>query len=119
MYFNSLASTGNVGVSDANHVYTLQFDNGRLAYADRTWLPDNGAEALPSIMDALTSLVDKGANSCRIEHTPTTSPDTKLNRVFVDCGQRGILLTYGTITVAGKAYSNNEVYERIGHYQNR
>lgn len=117
MLFNSLPSSGQVGVADANNAYTLRFDNGKLVYADRTWLPDDGSKALPSVMDALTSLIDQGANNCRIEHLPITSPDTKLNRVFIECGQRGILLTYGSVTLAGKTYSANEIYETIGRYQ--
>ncbi len=117
LHFNSFASSGQVGVSDANNVYNLHFDNGKLVYADRTWLPDDGSNALPSVMDAFTSLIDQGANSCRIEHLPITSPDKKLDRVIIECGQRGILLTYGTVMVAGKTYTANEIYESIGRYQ--
>ncbi len=88
LFFNSLPSSGQVSASDANNLYTLHFDNGKLVYADRTWLPDDGSKALPSVMDACTPLIDQGANSCRIQHLPITSPDKKLNRVFIECGQR-------------------------------
>ena len=80
MLFNPTASNGGVLVSDASNVYTLFFDKGKLAYADRNWLRDDESKALPSVLDALASLVDKGATNCRIAHAPISSPDTKLNR---------------------------------------
>jgi hypothetical protein len=100
----------------AKRVFTLKFEHDKLVYADRNWLSDE-AKALPSVMDALTALIDKGATSCTITDVPVSSPDTKMNRVFINCGNRGILLTYGTQNVAGQSFSNNAISESIGTFQ--
>jgi len=99
----------------AKRVFTLKFEHDKLVYADRNWLSDE-ANALPSVMDALAALIDKGATNCIIAHVPVSSPDTKVNRVLIDCGHRGILLTYGTQNVAGQSFSNNAISESIGTY---
>ena len=57
LHFDSSASRGQVIVLGANKLYSLHFDNAKLVYADREWFPNNGSEALPSVMDALASLV--------------------------------------------------------------
>ena len=107
----------NVIVVDAHNsrIFTLQFEHDKLVYADRNWLRDE-SKALPSVMDALAALIDKGATNCTIAHAPMTSPDSKMNRVFINCGQRGILLTYGSTTLVGQSYTDNAISERIGTY---
>jgi hypothetical protein len=119
MVFDSSASNGQVHAVDTQgkHLFTLLFENGKLVYADRNWLRDDGSNALPSVMDALASLVDQGATNCKIVHAPISTPDSKLNRVFIDCGERGILLTYGSGTFAGLTLTDNAVHERIGKYR--
>jgi len=111
------SSPNNVIVADlqAKRVFTLQFEHDKLVYADRNWLSDE-ANALPSVMDALAALIDKGATNCTIVHVPVSSPDTKMNRVVIDCGHRAIVLIYGTQNVAGQSYSNNAISESIGTY---
>ena len=107
----------NVIVVDAHNsrIFTLQFEHDKLVYADRNWLRDE-SKALPSVMDALAALIDKGATNCTIVHVPVSSPDTKMNRVVIDCGHRAIVLIYGTQNVAGQSYSNNAISESIGTY---
>src|ERR1700684_2707728 len=51
----------------AKRIYTLAFENNKLVFADRNWLQDESA-ALPSVMDALSSLIEKGAEKCTISH---------------------------------------------------
>ncbi|MDR3674437.1 MAG: hypothetical protein P4N24_03030 [Acidobacteriota bacterium] len=111
------SSPNNVIVADiqAKRVFTLQFVHDKLVYADRNWLHDESM-ALPSVMDALAALIDQGATNCTIAHAPMTSPDAKMNRVFINCGQRGILLTYGSTTIVGQSYTDNAISERIGTY---
>ena len=111
------SSPNSVVVADlqAKRVFTLQFEHDKLVYADRNWLRDE-SNALPSVMDALAALIDKGATNCTIAHEPLSSPDTKMNRVLIDCGNRGILLTYGTHNVAGQSYTDNNISEIIGTY---
>jgi hypothetical protein len=107
----------NVIVLDTHnqHIFTLQFEHDKLAYAERNWLRDE-SKALPSVMDALAALIDQGATNCTIAHDPITSPDGKLNRVFINCGQRGILLVYGSTSIVGKPFADNSISERIGIY---
>ena len=71
-------------------------------------------KALPTVMSALASLIDKGATQCTIEHAPISDPDMQLNRIFICCGLRGILLTHGNSKIAGTDYDQNDVYETIG-----
>jgi hypothetical protein len=110
-------SPNSVIVADiqTKRIFTLLFVHDKLVYADRNWLRDE-SKALPSVMDALTALIDQGATNCTISHAPITSPDAKMNRVFINCGQRGILLTYGSTTLAGDFYTDNAISERIGTY---
>jgi len=114
MNFNE-SSPNNVIVADlqAKRVFILLFVHDKLVYADRDWLRDE-SNALPSVMDALVALIDKGATNCTIAHAPLTSPDAKMNRVVINCGQRGIVLNYGSTTIAGQSYSGNAISESIG-----
>ena len=95
------------------HNYSLKFEDGKLVYADRDYLHSE-SEALPSVMDAFASLVQQGVTNCTIEHTPVASPDMKLNRISIDCGPRGVVLTYGPRLINGKSYTTSEIRERIG-----
>jgi hypothetical protein len=61
----------------------------------------------------LTSLVDQGATKCTIEHAPMSSPDVKVNRVFIDWGEREILLSHGSTNLG----SDRSVSERIGRFR--
>jgi hypothetical protein len=116
IYFDQ-ANPKTVLVADlqSKRVFRLQFEHDKLVYADRNWLSDE-ANALPSVMDALAALFDKGATNCTIVHVPVSSPDTKMNQVLIDCGQRGILLVSGSRTVAGQSYADNSIMEIIGTF---
>jgi hypothetical protein len=118
MIFNATENKGQVMVVETvgKGVYQLQFENSKLVYADRNWLRDE-SKALPSVMDALAALIDEGATNCTIAHQPMSSPDMKMNRIFINCGKRSILLTYGSQTIAGQPYTDNEISERIGEYR--
>jgi len=110
---NGKSGSDQVSVISGDRVYTLAFEGGKLVYADRNW-PHDSSSSLPTVIDALGSLADHGAASCRIEHSPISSPDTKTNRIFITCGHRGVLLTYGSVVSDGKTYNLNDVYETIG-----
>lgn len=96
----------------AKRIYTLKFNNGKLVYADRNWLSGT-SNVLTSVMDALSSLIDQGATKCTITHAPISSPTMKANRVFIDCGDRGILLSSGVFN----GMTDDNVSEIIGHYR--
>jgi hypothetical protein len=90
--------------------YALMFRDEKLSYATRNW-PYDKSNSLPTVMDALASLVDEGATKCIIEHAPLSSPGTKMDRVFINCGERGLLLSYGTIN----GLTDKSITETIGN----
>ena len=93
-----------------DHMYTTEFKNGRLVYADRDWYSKkSGSDAFQSTIAALGTIGDKNT-TCIISHAPVTDPDKMLNRVFIECGKRSFLLLENK--TEGKAYY--DVYERIG-----
>jgi hypothetical protein len=108
------SSPNNVIVADlrTKRLFLLMFENSRLVYAERDWLRDD-SDALPSVMDALTSLVDQGATTCTITHAPMSSPDVKVNRVLIICGERGIILSYGSTNLG----TDRSVMEVIGKHR--
>ena len=111
--FSDKLDSGGSGIAvdpRSKQIFTLKFENDRLVFADRDWLRES--DVLPSIVDALTSLIDQGASQCTVTHSPMSAPDKKVNRVLIDCGDRGLLLTYGT---EGN-FTTNMVSERIGRY---
>lgn len=112
------SDTGRVQVLDqfAKRLYSLRFENNKVVFAERNWLSDE-ANALSSVMDALTSLADQAASRCTIQHDPINKPEGKLNRVFITCGPRAILMTFGTMTIGGQSYSDDTVEERIGAFE--
>ncbi len=94
------------------HVYTVQFTGSRLTYADRSWTSTDG-EGLDAAIKALGALAQKGAASCSVAHAPVSEPDTTLDRVFVKCGQRGVLMIRGKASGIGDTY---DVSEFIGAF---
>jgi len=91
------------------HVYGVQFVSGQLSYADRSW-SHSYADALEAVIKALGSLSDNGATACKLSHSPLSDPDSSTDRIFVKCGQRGVLMYRGKINGI-EAY---EVEEFIG-----
>jgi len=95
-------------------LYSTQFKNGRLVFADRDWLPSkSGLDAFQTTLAALASISDsdkESVSACTINHQPLNSPDNQANRVFISCGKRSFLLMERRIK--GKSYY--DVMERIG-----
>jgi hypothetical protein len=87
------------------------FTNGKLTYADREWLSKDHND-VDAILGAFEALSSHSAASCKIQHTPMSEPDQKANRIFVDCGERGILIMSGSY----QGTSVRSVTERIGHF---
>lgn len=110
------SSPGNsVKIADPafKHVYMLQFTSGRLTYADRSWTSANGDD-LEAAIKALTALAQKGATSCNISHAPISEPDTATDRVFIMCGQRGVLMIRGRLSGIENFH---EVTEFVGMFR--
>lgn len=116
MIFGEGSGRGHYLVADnaGKTSYPLQFTNDKLSYAARNWMSDDPAKALQTVMDAMTSLVDRGAVKCELEHAPMNDPNMRVNRIFINCGLRGLLLTTGTAKIAGENYGQDEVSEFIG-----
>lgn len=110
-------SATSVEVADPTfkHVYTVQFTGQRLTYADRSWLSEN-IDGLDAAIKALGALAQKGPTSCSISYAPITEPDTATDRVFVKCGQRGVLMFKGKLAGIDNMH---EVSEFIGVFNAR
>jgi len=91
--------------------HILRFKGSRLAFADREWITNYNADTVDAVIGALGELAEKAKNeSCYVNHSPISSPDSSSNRVFVSCGQRSVLIGKGTIM--GHTYET--ISERIG-----
>lgn len=88
----------------------LQFENGRLSFADRYWTTyDNDiAEAL---FGAVHTLNEQGYSNCVVTADIKSNPDSTSHRVWIDCGSKTVLLLRTTIT---GGQPNNMVYEELG-----
>jgi hypothetical protein len=75
--------------------YNVHFRDNRLVYADREWYA-KGADAFQSTMAALGSLADRQTFplSCIISHEPKRDPNWNMDRIFVLCGERSVLLIH-------------------------
>jgi hypothetical protein len=112
IFFDKPDSNGNVIAVDPHfeRTYFLHFENNKLSLADQNWLHDD-SDGLTSVMDALESLVDKGASRCTIGHAHSIpSPGMKVTRVFIDCGERSLILESGSANGG-----ENGVFESIGN----
>jgi hypothetical protein len=98
-------------VTLGDEAHSFQFTNDRLAYADNEWYSAN-TEDIDAVLGALGALADKNASRpCSIFHQPISKPDAILNRVFIVCGDRSVLIANGKLF--GKAAM--DISERIGN----
>jgi hypothetical protein len=95
--------------------YSVGFKGGRLVYADREW-PSSGSGELDAVLRAMAALASHGTTSCSIIHAPISKPDGSLNRIFIDCGERSVLLAKGTFEASGENRFVT-ISERIGEPQ--
>jgi hypothetical protein len=91
-------------------LHDLHFENGRLVYADLQWYNSN-TEEMDAVLGALGALADKTkSRPCSMSHEPLSKPDTALDRIFIFCGDRSVLIARGKFL--GKPVM--DVSERIG-----
>lgn len=90
---------------------TMQFTQGRLTFANREWTGSGGSE-MNAVVGALGTLGGCGGSQCVVQNALLAEPEQKVERVFVTCGMRSILIMAGTAN--GKVVSS--VAERIGHF---
>jgi hypothetical protein len=88
---------------------TLQFTDGSLTFADREWTTgyNDLGEALFGVVNSLNS---EGFSSCSIRADTHSSPDIIAQRVWINCGEKTIVLIRRSMT--GKTYTS--VMEQLG-----
>ena len=96
-------------VSDRS-TYSVAFRDGKLIFADRAWA-SSASDELGTVISALASLASHDAHSCTIIYAPLNNPDNSAERVFIDCGERSVLLAKSKISGFGNAMT---ITERIG-----
>ncbi|MGC1902326.1 MAG: hypothetical protein WA715_00735 [Candidatus Acidiferrum sp.] len=90
---------------------SLQFTDGRLSFADRTWstTEDDIAESLFGVVNSFNA---EGYSACKISADISSSPASMAQRVWIDCGEKTILVMVDQPSSSGKGYS--WVSERLG-----
>lgn len=81
------------------NVYFIAFTAGRLSYAERSWLDEK--DPLASVIEAVNSLTAGRPRECSVTYSPASSPGASSNRVFIDCGNRSLLLMRGEYEMSG------------------
>lgn len=100
-----------VAVSDKK-AHTFHITNGRLDFADVGWYQGDG-DIINAVLGALGALADKTNTPCLVEHQPISKPNQTVNRVFISCGERSVLILNGKLDGATML----DVSERIGNFQ--
>jgi hypothetical protein len=88
---------------------SMQFTNGHLSFADRTWSATND-DIAESLFGVVSSFNSEGYSSCKVTANTNTSPNITHQNVWIDCGEKTILVT--RISMYGKLY--RWVSERLG-----
>jgi hypothetical protein len=102
---------GTILFVSTKHVYTTQFQDDHLTYADREWYSsETDLDAFQTAIVAMGALSDKNSSPCTIVNQPLNTPSTQATRIFLWCGKRSLLLV--DMKMSGKHYYS--VQERIG-----
>jgi hypothetical protein len=118
---HALKDAGLTNAPDAGGLYmvvgsgsmaSVSFTNGKLSFADREWVSEDKND-VDAMLGALEALSSRGVSNCNIQHAPITSPNQRANRIFINCGERGVMLMRGSFQNLGIV---NSVTERIGHF---
>ncbi|MFZ0739297.1 MAG: hypothetical protein WAM96_19530 [Candidatus Acidiferrales bacterium] len=95
---------------NSREFHDMRFKSGRLVFADLEWYSSN-SEEIGAVVGALGALADKTkSRPCFLSHEPLSTPDTSLERIFIFCRERSVLIASGK--VLGKP--TVDVSERIG-----
>ena len=96
-------------VLNGERVYIVKFTAGRLSYADRDWMGKD-AHSIDAVIGALGALAQYHGSPCELSHDPLAQPELSVDRIFISCGKRSVLI------IKGKFQGNDtvDVYERIG-----
>jgi hypothetical protein len=93
----------------------VRFKNDRLIFASIDWLRSN-TDDMDGVVGAFVALAGKttsrlaGNTPCFISHEPQTTPDSRIDRVWISCGRRSLFIMNGTMN----GQKIERVAERIG-----
>jgi hypothetical protein len=90
-------------------VSSLQFENGRLSFADRTWHSKDN-DIVDALFNAVMYFNNDGHSLCSVSADTVPDPQESYERVWIRCGNKSILVVKGTIQ--GKTFE--EVDEHLG-----
>jgi hypothetical protein len=96
-------------LDDDKQTYNVDFRGGRLSFASRSWNGKN-TDNITAVIEALAAISGRNGSFCRVYREPSSSPSTSLNRIFVTCGQRSVVVGKGKIN----GINVEIVEERIG-----
>jgi len=89
---------------------SIQFTNGKLSYAGRNWTTyDN--DIAQTLHGAVNHFNREGYSQCRVEADSKDEPGNTLQRIWIRCGEKSILIARMSFA-GGKAY--NTVEEMLG-----
>ncbi len=89
---------------------SVQFKNGRLTFADRSWGTKNG-DVAEELFGAVNSINSEGYSQCHVFADTRSFPEMTTQRVWMQCGNKS-LLVLRTSYINGHTY--NEVSEQLG-----
>lgn len=92
----------------------LHFTVGRLTFAERNW-PNQSNDIGEQLFGAVNSINSEGFYNCRVYTDVKTDPAATLHRVWIDCGDKSVLVAR-YVGASGKVY--NTVDEHLGHLRN-
>ena len=105
-----------IGVETGTGTHILWFKNDRLVFTDLEWYRDRTGDGIDAVLGALGALAQKNdGHPCAVLHAPLSDPNLSVDRVFVKCGERSVLISKGKLE--GKLLV--DVSERIGDMPNR
>jgi len=81
-----------------SHDVLIVFKNDQLIFASQDWYAGGGTETLEAVLGALGALADKaGRLPCIVRNSPLSAPSTSVQRVYVSCGHRSVLISKGVV----------------------
>jgi hypothetical protein len=94
-------------IGDAENV--LQFTHGLLSFAGRSWVT-NENDISKAFFGSVSTLNKEGYSRCTVTADTVPDPTTTRERVYIDCGEKGIQVV--RMTVNSKVH--NLVMEQLG-----
>ncbi len=88
---------------------TVNFKDEKLVSVDRSW-SGRGVDPIDAIFGAVDALNREGYSSCKVSADTFNRPSFKAERVWIDCGQKTVLIIKGE----ARGAPLRDVIERLG-----